>query len=159
LPPRRRLAGAVPLVRRLRHASGEHDCRRRASRADRSRNDPSGRRLANMGRRRGPGLRGGHGIIASSVISVGLLPAYGRSPNDDVFAMGGMTSDWTSQQRRTWSGINSDAMRPAKAAPANNDVANLPHVDGRYASFGDRIDDFVSGFAEYANYLLSRSSD
>ena len=98
-------------------------------------------------------------IIASSVISVGLLPAYGRSANNNVFAMGGMTSDWTSQRRRAWSAINSDAMRPEKAAPANNDVPNLPHVDGRYASFGDHIDDFVSGFAEYAKFLLARSRD
>ena len=30
---------------------------------------------------------------------------------------------------------------------------NLPHVDGRYAKFGDHVDDFVAGFEDYANFL------
>jgi class II lanthipeptide synthase len=98
-------------------------------------------------------------IIANSVLSVGLLPAYGRSPKNNVFAMGGMTSDWTSQTHRAWSNINSDAMRPAKASQGNTSVPNLPHVDGRYARFGDHIDDFVAGFADYAKFLLAHSRD
>lgn len=98
-------------------------------------------------------------IIANSVLSVGLLPAYGRSPKNNVFAMGGMTSDWTSQTHRAWSNINSDAMRLAKASQGNTSVPNLPHVDGRYARFGDHIDDFVAGFADYAKFLLAHSRD
>ena len=42
-PPRRRLARAVALLRRQRHASGEHDRLRRSAGADRSGNDPAGR--------------------------------------------------------------------------------------------------------------------
>ena len=52
--------------------------------------------------------------IDNSVMMVGLLPAYARSPDNKVFAMGGMTSDWTSRMELTWSNINSDMMRPAK---------------------------------------------
>ena len=33
-------------------------------------------------------------IIGNSVMTVGLLPAYGRSVDNNVFAMGGMTADW-----------------------------------------------------------------
>jgi type 2 lantibiotic biosynthesis protein LanM len=98
-------------------------------------------------------------IIANSVLSVGLLPTYARSPKNNVFAMGGMTSDWTSQTHRAWSNINSDAMRPAKAAQESAGVPNLPHVNGRYARFGDHIDDFVAGFADYAKFLLAHSRD
>jgi type 2 lantibiotic biosynthesis protein LanM len=98
-------------------------------------------------------------VVANSVMSVGLLPAYGRSPEANVFAMGGMTSDWTSQTQWTWSEINTDAMRPGRSAPANNAIPNLPHVDGRYARFGDHIDDFLSGFADYAKFLRAQSRD
>ena len=35
----------------------------------------------------------------------------------------------------------------------------MPHVDGRYAKFGDHIDDFVSGFEEYAKFLVRYSGD
>ena len=48
-------------------------------------------------------------------------------------------------------------MRPAKSKEADKTSPNLPHVDGRYAKFGDHIDNFVSGFEDYAKFLLRRS--
>ena len=54
-----RLARAVPLLRRQRHAPGEHDRGGRASGADRSRNDPAGDRRGAQDRGdRGAGIRG-----------------------------------------------------------------------------------------------------
>jgi type 2 lantibiotic biosynthesis protein LanM len=95
-------------------------------------------------------------IVSNSVTAVGLLPAYGRSPDNIVFAVGGMTADWTAKTEVTWDKINSDAMRPAKSNQAAKASPNLPHVDGRNAKFGDHVDDFVSGFEQYANFLLRR---
>lgn len=95
--------------------------------------------------------------IANSVMTVGLLPAYGRTPNNAVFAMGGMTSDWNSKIKLKWNNINSDEMRPAKSKEVGATSPNLPHVDGRYAKIGDHIDDFVSGFEDYAKFLLRQS--
>ena len=60
-------------------------------------------------------------IVANSVMTVGLLPAYGRSPDNNVFAVGGMTADWNSKTEVTWDNINSDAMRPAKAEGGRQD--------------------------------------
>ena len=97
--------------------------------------------------------------VANSVMMVGLLPAYGRSPDNKVFAIGGMTSDWNSKTKLKWNNINSDEMRPAKSKEAGETNPNLPHVDGRYAKFGDHIDDFVSGFEDYAKFLLRQSRD
>ncbi len=54
-------------------------------------------------------------VIANSVKTVGLLPAYGRSPDNEVFSAGGMTSDRSARTRLAWSDINSDQMRPVKA--------------------------------------------
>ena len=93
-------------------------------------------------------------IVNNSVTAVGLLPAYGRSPDNIVFAVGGMTADWTAKTEITWDKINSDAMRPAKSNQAAKGSPNLPHVGGRNAKFGDHVDDFVSGFEQYANFLL-----
>ena len=93
-------------------------------------------------------------IVSNSVTAVGLLPAYGRSPDNIVFAVGGMTADWNAKTEITWDKINSDAMRPAKSNQAIKTSPNLPHVDGRNARFGDHVDDFVEGFEQYANFLL-----
>jgi type 2 lantibiotic biosynthesis protein LanM len=98
-------------------------------------------------------------IVSNSVTAVGLLPAYGRSPDNIVFAVGGMTADWTAKTEVTWDKINSDAMRPAKSNQAAKTSPNLPHVGGRNAKFGDHVDDFVSGFEQYANFLLRRGRE
>ena len=92
-------------------------------------------------------------IVSNSVTAVGLLPAYGRSPDNIVFAVGGMTAEWNSKTEIIWDKINSDAMRPAKSNQATKTSPNLPHVDGRSARFGDYVDDFVSGFEQYASFL------
>ncbi len=92
-------------------------------------------------------------IVGNSVMTVGLLPAYGRSVDNNVFAMGGMTADWGARTVITWNDINSDAMRPAKQKEAGVTNTNLPHVGGHYAKFGDHIGDFAAGFADYAEFL------
>ncbi len=97
-------------------------------------------------------------ILAGSVMMVGLLPAYGRSPDNKVFAIGGMTADWNSKIKITWDNINSDTMRPAKTTVTNKANPNLPHVDGRYAKFSEHIESFIAGFADYAKFLLSQRS-
>jgi len=97
--------------------------------------------------------------VGNSVMMVGLLPAYGRSADNNTFAMGGMISDWTSKTILTWNNINSDDMRPTKSKVTSKTYPNLPHVDGLYAKFADHIDEFVSGFETYAKFLLRYSED
>lgn len=92
--------------------------------------------------------------IANSVSMVGLLPAYGRSPENKIYAVGGMTSGQTYRKKVEWKNINSDTMRPRKSKEPDVTFPNLPHVDGQYAKFGDHVGDFVVGFADYAKFLL-----
>lgn len=92
-------------------------------------------------------------IVGNSVMTVGLLPAYGRSVDNNVFAMGGMTADWGARTVIRWNDINTDAMRPAKAKEPGTTNTNLPHVAGRYAKFADHIEDFIAGFIDYAHFL------
>ena len=98
-------------------------------------------------------------LVTNSVMTVGLLPAYAKSPENKVFALGGMTSGWTARIKLTWSDINTDRMRPAKTKEGGASVPNLPHVAGRYAKFGDHVDDFVRGFEDYARFLMRARDD
>jgi type 2 lantibiotic biosynthesis protein LanM len=98
--------------------------------------------------------------VSNSVMSVGLLPAYGRAPDNKVFAIGGMTSAPKSITALTWKDINSDTMRPARTNEPQEVTSNLPHIENRYAKFGDYTDDFIRGFESYASFLMRhRGSD
>ena len=92
--------------------------------------------------------------LANSVMMVGLLPVYGRSPENRVYAIGGLTADWNSKIKIKWDKINTDDMRPTRSKEVSNANLNLPHVDGRYAKLGEHVDDVVSGFEDYARFLL-----
>ena len=94
--------------------------------------------------------------LANSVMMVGLLPAYGRAPDNSVFAMGGMTADWNSKIKIQWDNINSDAMRPKKLKETGSTNPNLPRTDGQSVRFADHVDDFVAGFADYAGFLATQ---
>jgi len=96
--------------------------------------------------------------VGNSVVAVGLLPAYGRSPENKVFAIGGMTADWNKKTRLHWTNINTDEMRPAKSREIGMTSPNLPHIAGQYGKFGDHVDDFIHGFEDYARFLIGQSS-
>ncbi|HEY7243596.1 MAG TPA: type 2 lanthipeptide synthetase LanM family protein [Xanthobacteraceae bacterium] len=98
-------------------------------------------------------------IVANSVMAVGLLPAYGKSSEDEIFTIGGVAAQPTSRTRLTWNDINSDRMRPAKAKEIANAIPNLPHLNGHYATLGDHIDELVAGFEDYASFLLQHTRD
>ncbi|MGN6747517.1 MAG: type 2 lanthipeptide synthetase LanM, partial [Xanthobacteraceae bacterium] len=98
-------------------------------------------------------------IVGNSVMTVGLLPAYGRSVDNNVFAMGGMTADWGARIVIAWKDVNTDAMRPAKVQEAGARTPNLPHVNGRYAKLGDHVESFIAGFADYADFLTRQVRD
>jgi type 2 lantibiotic biosynthesis protein LanM len=98
-------------------------------------------------------------LVANSVLTVGLLPAYGRSPDNNIFAVGAMTADQNGKTRLTWHHINSDAMRPAKTLEPGSGSPNLPRVGDGYAKFGEYTEDFVCGFEEYAQFLRRQTSD
>src|SRR5262249_44380638 len=97
--------------------------------------------------------------LANSVLAVGLLPAYGKALDNNIFSIGGVVSDWNSRKKLMWHDINSATISPSKSTEVSKVVPNLPHFNGRYAKFGDHVEDFVSGFEDYAQFLLRQSSD
>ena len=92
-------------------------------------------------------------LIANSVIGVGLLPSYGESA-DGIHAAGGVASEWPSGTKLVWNHINSDAMRPAMVQETGKAPTNLPRIGmDRHVGLAEHIEDFISGFREYATFL------
>ena len=44
-------------------------------------------------------------------------------------------------------------MRPATVTQTETTISNLPHVDGDHARLSNYLDDFIQGFADYAEFL------
>ncbi|WP_445170878.1 type 2 lanthipeptide synthetase LanM family protein [Mycolicibacterium sp. Dal123E01] len=95
-------------------------------------------------------------LIANSVAAVGLLPAYGRSADRSLYAVGGIASEPTTATVLTWTDINSDAMRPTLVKEAAALAPNLPHIGGQQVGLGEHLEDFVVGFERYARFLRSQ---
>src|ERR1700722_18043698 len=95
-------------------------------------------------------------IDLEMILQAGAEERSAEAPEDFAFAAGGMTADWNAKTEVTWDKINSDAMRPAKSNQGAKTSPNLPHVGGRNARLGDHVDDFISGFEQYASFLLRR---
>jgi type 2 lantibiotic biosynthesis protein LanM len=98
--------------------------------------------------------------VGNSVMMVGFLPVYLRSPKNKIFSIGGMHADSTTKKvKLTWNNINSDGMWPSHSKVGSNTIPNLPHVDDRYAKLDDHIAEFVGGFEDYAKFLLRQTRD
>lgn len=97
--------------------------------------------------------------VVDSVLTVGLLPAYGRHSTSKVFVIGGVNSNSSPRVAVMWTDINTDSMSPVKVVDTVATVANLPYVDGRRASLGDHVDELIAGFSEYARFLRRSDAD
>ena len=107
----------------------------------------------------GQAFQAAKNVIANSVMAVGLLPAYGRSADNDIFQVGGVASDWSSKIRLSWNNINSDTMRPKTTRETEAPTSNLPHINGEYAKLADHVEDLISGFEKYARFLGGYGKD
>lgn len=97
-------------------------------------------------------------IIANSVMTVGLIPSYRRN-DSEIYAIGGLISDWNTTTRIHWDHINTDLMRPARSTEAAATTPNLPYADSTYARFADHADAFIEGFRAYVKFLANWSAD
>ncbi len=96
--------------------------------------------------------------VVDSVLTIGLLPAYGRHSTSRVFVIGGVNSNSSPMVTVAWTDINSDSMSPVKVVDTVATVSNLPYVDGRRGSLGDHVDDLIGGFADYARFLRQQDA-
>lgn len=92
-------------------------------------------------------------IVADSAMTVDMIPSYERSAENQIFAVGGLVSDWNTRVVIHWDAINTEAMKPRKFKETDTATPNLPHIAGRYARFSDYLETFVSSFGTYATFL------
>lgn len=118
---------------------------------------PAEPRVVGAGEETGRAYDAAMETLRNSVLAIGLLPTYGKH-SDSVYSIGGAVSNSPARFKLTWTDINSDTMQPAKAAEIGT-VSNLPHVLGHRARLGDYLDDFKSGFNDYAMFLQRQHRD
>ena len=96
--------------------------------------------------------------IQDSVLMVGMLPSYSRSPKNKIFDAGGLNASNGSTITYEWKNINTNGMRWVQVQRISDTSPNVPHVDHHYAKFGDYIPEFIDGFKAYATFLLAQKS-
>ena len=96
--------------------------------------------------------------IQNSVLMVGILPAYAKSPKNKIFDMGGLNPGASSNLVSEWKNINTNGMRWVQFQNNINTHTNVPHIDLEYAKFGDYKTEFIQGFEKYADFLLKQKN-
>lgn len=94
--------------------------------------------------------------ISESVMMTGLLPAYGRSPENGVYELGGLMGQRGPVRMRAWQDINTDTMRRSQITQPGERLKNLPHCAGEDAKLGDHLAELIGGFENYATFLLGQ---
>jgi class II lanthipeptide synthase len=92
-------------------------------------------------------------IVIDSVVAIGLLPAYGKHASSGIFVIGGVTSNSSPRVTVRWTEVNTDAMQPMKLVDTAATISNLPYIGARRGSLRENLDEFISGFGEYAKFL------
>ncbi len=91
--------------------------------------------------------------VIDSVVTIGLLPAYGKQGTRGIFVIGGVTSNSLPHVTVRWTDVNTDAMQPVKLVNTTETISNLPYIDGRRGSLRENLDEFMSGFGDYTRFL------
>ena len=92
--------------------------------------------------------------IQNSVLMVGMLPSYAKSPKNKVFDMGGLNAAGGNSVVSEWKNVNTNGMRWVQFQKTPDVFSNIPHINSNYVKFGDFLADFIWGFEKYATFLL-----
>ena len=94
--------------------------------------------------------------VVNSVLMVGMLPSYAKSPNNKIFDAGGLNAVKNSAPVGVWKNANTDGMRWMQVPNDSAQTPNIPHIDGQYAQLGDYLPAFIEGFEQYSHFLLKQ---
>lgn len=94
--------------------------------------------------------------VVNSVLMVGMLPSYAKSPNNKVFDAGGLNAVKSSMPSGGWKNINTNGMRWMQTITESKDFPNIAHISGQYAQLGDYLPAFIEGFVQYSHFLLQQ---
>ena len=94
--------------------------------------------------------------VVNSVLMVGMLPSYAKSPNNKIFDAGGLNAVRSSAPVGVWKNVNTDGMRWMQVPNDSAHTPNIPHIKGNYAQLGDYLPAFIEGFEQYAHFLFKQ---
>jgi type 2 lantibiotic biosynthesis protein LanM len=94
--------------------------------------------------------------VLNSVLMVGMLPSYAKSPNNKIFDASGLNAVKSSAPVGLWKNINTDAMRWMQVPNDETETPNIPHINGQYSQLGDYLPAFIEGFEQYSHFLLEQ---
>lgn len=94
--------------------------------------------------------------IVNSVLMVGMLPSYTKSPNNKIFDMSGLNAVKSSAPVGVWKNANTNGMRWMQVPNDSTESPNIPHFKGQYAQLGDYLPAFIEGFEQYSYFLLKQ---
>ena len=94
--------------------------------------------------------------VMNSVLMVGMLPIYTKSPNNKIFDAGGLNAVNSSAPIGVWKNVNTDAMRWMQVPNNSTETPNIPIIHGQYAQLGDYLPAFLEGFEQYSHFLLKQ---
>lgn len=97
--------------------------------------------------------------VVNSVLMVGMLPSYAKSPNNKIFDAGGLNAVKSSSPIGVWKNANTDGMRWMQVPNDSMQTPNVPHIKGKYAQLGDYLSAFIEGFEQYAYFLLKQRDE
>jgi type 2 lantibiotic biosynthesis protein LanM len=97
--------------------------------------------------------------VLNSVLMVGMLPSYAKSPNNKIFDAGGLNAVKSSAPIGVWKNVNTDAMRWMQVPNDEALTPNIPHLNGQYAQLGDYLPAFIEGFEQYSHFLLKQRDE
>ena len=98
--------------------------------------------------------------VTQSVLTTGLLPAWMRTPETAMLAVGGLNGNESGKPEEiAWGQVNSDAMAPAREPWKPNKTHNLPFLNGAAIRLADHIDDLADSCAKYFRFLLAHKID
>ncbi len=93
-------------------------------------------------------------IVVNSVLMVGLLPSYTKSPNNQIYDAGGLNAVKGSGPIGVWKNANTDGMRWMQVSNDSARAPNIAHINGKYSQLGDYLRAFIEGFEQYSHFLL-----
>lgn len=91
--------------------------------------------------------------VNDSVLTVGMLPSYTRSPDNQLHDGGGLNAPQGTTITEEWKNINTNGMRWVRVQRKLKPTENIPHIDGAYANVGDYLDDFLEGYVSYSSFI------
>lgn len=96
--------------------------------------------------------------IGESIAAIGLLPAYARSPENDIVGLGGLNGSRTEVNEVYWENANTDWMRPAQRKKALEALPNIPTVNDLPARLCEFTGALRAGFSSYGRFLAENKA-